>query len=113
LAPDMRGFGQTDTPSDLSGYSLKSLTTDLAHLLDSLNIPKAVFCGHDHGGSIVRALPKLCPSPPLPPCAPVFPLTVPGMENVPASSLEGSRRSLGVHSLHSPSPLLFVYPRNR
>jgi len=53
IVPDMRGFGQTDTPKDLKGYSLKSLSTDLVALLDHCSIPRVILIGHDHGGSIV------------------------------------------------------------
>lgn len=50
----MKGFGQSSRPLEVEKYSLKSLATDLILLLDHLKIPKAVFCGHDHGGSVVR-----------------------------------------------------------
>uniref|UniRef100_K3XCE8 AB hydrolase-1 domain-containing protein n=1 Tax=Globisporangium ultimum (strain ATCC 200006 / CBS 805.95 / DAOM BR144) TaxID=431595 RepID=K3XCE8_GLOUD len=52
IAPDLRGFGRSSTPKDVSKYGGKNITSDLARLLDILEIPKAVFIGHDWGGSI-------------------------------------------------------------
>lgn len=53
IVPDMKGFGQSSAPLEVEKYSLKSLATDLVELLDHLKIERAIFCGHDHGGSIV------------------------------------------------------------
>lgn len=53
IAPDLRGFGRSSCPKERSGYGSKQITSDLAHLLDALNLPRAVFIGHDWGGAIV------------------------------------------------------------
>jgi len=53
IAPSLRGFGETEAPESTTSYGLDSITTDLAKLLDHLNIAKALFVGHDHGGSVV------------------------------------------------------------
>jgi len=47
VVPDQRGFGQTDAPPDVATYGYKTLTADMAALLDHLNVRKAVFIGHD------------------------------------------------------------------
>ncbi|OWZ09132.1 hypothetical protein PHMEG_00018208 [Phytophthora megakarya] len=47
IAPDMRGFGRSSAPTTVEGYGTKKVTGDLAGLLDFLNIPRAVFVGHD------------------------------------------------------------------
>jgi soluble epoxide hydrolase/lipid-phosphate phosphatase len=52
IAPDMRGYGGTDAPADPAQYTMKTLTADMAGLLDALGIEKAVFVGHDWGGAV-------------------------------------------------------------
>jgi soluble epoxide hydrolase/lipid-phosphate phosphatase len=53
IAPDMRGYGGTDAPADPAQYTMKTLTADMAGLLDALGIEKAVFVGHDWGGAVI------------------------------------------------------------
>jgi 3-oxoadipate enol-lactonase len=50
IAPDLRGMGQSDAP-DL-GYSMNIYATDLAGLLDALDIENVVLCGLSMGGYI-------------------------------------------------------------
>jgi epoxide hydrolase A/B len=52
LAPDQRGFGSSDAPADPDGYRLRSLVADVTGLLDALEIDRAVWIGHDWGGSV-------------------------------------------------------------
>lgn len=61
IAIDLKGFGQSDAPLDKALYDIRHLTDDLVHLLDALNIQKAVFCGHDWGGAIVWPMAQLHP----------------------------------------------------
>ena len=42
----MLGYGQTDKPSAIADYTLKKLADDLAALLDTLGISKAVRIIH-------------------------------------------------------------------
>ncbi|KZP02835.1 alpha beta-hydrolase [Athelia psychrophila] len=49
IVPDMLGYGRSDTPNDVQEYSTKSLSNDLAALLDHLGLQKAVIIGHDWG----------------------------------------------------------------
>jgi soluble epoxide hydrolase/lipid-phosphate phosphatase len=53
IAPDMRGYGGTDAPADHTQYTQKIFCADMAGLLDALGIQKAVFVGHDWGGSVI------------------------------------------------------------
>ncbi|TYZ65269.1 hypothetical protein PybrP1_002516 [[Pythium] brassicae (nom. inval.)] len=53
IAPDLRGFGRSSVPQETAAYGSKNITSDLAKLLDILNLPRAVFVGHDWGGSII------------------------------------------------------------
>jgi soluble epoxide hydrolase / lipid-phosphate phosphatase len=50
IAPDMRGYGQTDAPSDPREYRTSVICADIAGLLDALGLEKAVIVGHDWGG---------------------------------------------------------------
>jgi len=59
LAPDQRGYGDSDRPEDVAAYDMKHLTGDLVGLLDALRIERAVFVGHDWGGLIVWMMPLL------------------------------------------------------
>lgn len=62
IAPDQRGYGFTDRPHAIESYDIRNLTADLVGLLDHLHIEKAVFVGHDWGGSVVWAMPLLHPA---------------------------------------------------
>ncbi|TYZ61879.1 hypothetical protein PybrP1_011556, partial [[Pythium] brassicae (nom. inval.)] len=53
IAPDLRGFGRSSVPQETEAYGYKNITSDLAKLLDILNLPRAVFVGHDWGGGMV------------------------------------------------------------
>jgi len=59
IAPDLRGMGLSDAP-DL-GYSMTTYTDDLAALLDTLGIDKAVLCGLSMGGYIALAFARRWP----------------------------------------------------
>jgi pimeloyl-ACP methyl ester carboxylesterase len=61
IAPDQRGYGQTEKPLVVEEYDITNLTDDLAGMLDALRLPKAVFCGHDWGGHVVWEMALLHP----------------------------------------------------
>jgi soluble epoxide hydrolase/lipid-phosphate phosphatase len=50
IAPDMRGYGETDRPTDSTTYRTSVICADIAGLLDALDLEKAVIVGHDWGG---------------------------------------------------------------
>jgi pimeloyl-ACP methyl ester carboxylesterase len=52
VAPDMRGYGQTDRPDAIDQYTLFHLTGDIVGLLDALSAEKAVIAGHDWGAPV-------------------------------------------------------------
>lgn len=62
LAPDQRGYGQTQGPTEVEAYDLDHLTCDLEGLLDHCGIKKAIFVGHDWGGFVVWAMAMRYPS---------------------------------------------------
>jgi len=53
IAPDLRGYGETDKPAELEAYDIHHLVGDMVGLLDALRLQKAVIVGHDWGGVIV------------------------------------------------------------
>lgn len=61
VAPDLRGFGDTDAPADLRSYSILHIVGDLVALLDSLAQDKVFVVGHDWGASVAWALCMLRP----------------------------------------------------
>lgn len=52
VAPDMRGYGQTDCPEPIEAYTLLHLVGDMVGLLDALGAPTAVIAGHDWGAPV-------------------------------------------------------------
>ena len=52
VAPDMRGYGQTDKPEAIEQYTLLHLVGDIVGLLDALKAPTAVIAGHDWGAPV-------------------------------------------------------------
>lgn len=61
IAPDQRGFGLTEIPEDSMDYDVGIFCEDLIGILDAKGIDKAVFVGHDWGGAVVWAMPRLHP----------------------------------------------------
>jgi pimeloyl-ACP methyl ester carboxylesterase len=52
VAPDQRGYGDTDRPEAIDQYTLFHLVGDLVGLLDALGAPTAVVAGHDWGAPV-------------------------------------------------------------
>jgi len=52
VAPDQRGYGQTDRPEAIDQYTLLHLVGDIVGLLDALKAPTAVIVGHDWGAPV-------------------------------------------------------------
>jgi len=52
VAPDMRGYGQTDRPAEIDKYTLLHLVGDMVGLLDALEAPTAAIAGHDWGAPV-------------------------------------------------------------
>jgi len=52
VAPDMRGYGQTQRPEEIDQYTLLHLVGDMVGLLDALNADTAVIVGHDWGAPV-------------------------------------------------------------
>ncbi|HVQ74130.1 MAG TPA: alpha/beta hydrolase [Candidatus Binatia bacterium] len=52
VAPDMRGYGQTDRPEAIDQYTLLHLVGDMVGVLDALGAESAVIAGHDWGAPV-------------------------------------------------------------
>jgi pimeloyl-ACP methyl ester carboxylesterase len=61
VAPDLRGYGDTDAPTEIAAYSMRNLTGDVIGLLDAAGVEKAVLVGHDWGANIAWACAELYP----------------------------------------------------
>ncbi|KAJ7972984.1 Epoxide hydrolase 2 [Quillaja saponaria] len=49
IAPDLRGFGDTDAPPSPASYTALNIVGDLVGLLDTLGIDQIFLVGHDWG----------------------------------------------------------------
>ncbi len=56
IAPDLRGFGDTDAPEGVAEYAFPKLLGDVIGLIGALGETSAHIVGHDWGGSIAWAL---------------------------------------------------------
>lgn len=52
IAPDLRGYGDTDAPPDVASYSVFHIVGDLIGLLDALALSEAFVVGHDWGAFV-------------------------------------------------------------
>jgi pimeloyl-ACP methyl ester carboxylesterase len=52
VAPDMRGYGQTDRPEAIDQYTLFHMAGDIVGLIDALGEKDAVIAGHDWGAPV-------------------------------------------------------------
>lgn len=52
VAPDQRGYGQTDKPAEIEKYTQLHIVGDAVGLLDALGEEQAVIAGHDWGAPV-------------------------------------------------------------
>jgi pimeloyl-ACP methyl ester carboxylesterase len=52
VAPDMRGYGNSDKPRGVAAYRMEKLTGDVAALIAALGRDRADVVGHDWGGQV-------------------------------------------------------------
>jgi len=52
IAPDQRGYGETDAPEPIEAYTQQQLVADIVGMLDALAIRQCVIIGHDWGGVV-------------------------------------------------------------
>src|ERR1700704_1066042 len=61
VAPDMRGYGNSDQPEAIDQYTIFHLVGDLVGVLDALKAPTAVIVGHDWGATVAWQAARLRP----------------------------------------------------
>jgi pimeloyl-ACP methyl ester carboxylesterase len=53
VAPDQRGYGQTECPQDVDAYDITHVVGDVVGLMKALDSPSAVLVGQDWGSPVV------------------------------------------------------------
>jgi epoxide hydrolase A/B len=91
LAPDMRGYGDSSAPAQVSAYDVLTLCEDLCGLLDSIGEQSAIFIGHDWGANVVWQLAAIHPDR----VRAVAGLSVPFVPRAPAPAIAILRSQLG------------------
>jgi pimeloyl-ACP methyl ester carboxylesterase len=62
VAPDMRGYGETDKPAAVDDYNINHVAGDLVGILDALGEETAILVGHDWGAIVAWTTVLLHPS---------------------------------------------------
>jgi pimeloyl-ACP methyl ester carboxylesterase len=62
VAPDLRGFGESDRPEGVDAYAVRHSVADVVAILDALEIERAHLVGHDWGAGVAWALAALVPA---------------------------------------------------
>ncbi|XP_058075981.1 uncharacterized protein LOC131224693 [Magnolia sinica] len=52
VAPDLRGYGDTDAPPSKDAYTIFHIVGDLIALIDALSLPQVFLVGHDWGALV-------------------------------------------------------------
>ncbi len=91
IAPDMRGYGGTDKPTNTLDYTIQKLIGDLHGLTTALNIDKAIFVGHDWGAMLVWQMALLAPEQ----MAGLIALNIPHIPRPPINPITYMRLKLG------------------
>jgi pimeloyl-ACP methyl ester carboxylesterase len=91
VAPDLRGYGQTDRPAEVEKYTQLHLVGDVIGLLDALGERQAVVVGHDWGAPVAWNTALFRPDR----VRGVVGLSVPFVPRGPASLLAAMRAVLG------------------
>src|SRR6185369_16246700 len=52
VAPDLRGYGESDKPGGVAAYALTELVADVAGLVAAFDARDAIIVAHDWGGGI-------------------------------------------------------------
>jgi pimeloyl-ACP methyl ester carboxylesterase len=61
IAPDQRGYGETESPVSIGAFSLRNLVADLTGMLDQLGIDRCTIVGHDWGGIVAWGAAMIAP----------------------------------------------------
>lgn len=61
IAPDLRGFGESDRPTAVEDYAMAKSIADMVAVLDAVGITRAHVVGHDWGAGLAWALAAFVP----------------------------------------------------
>lgn len=61
VAPDMRGYGETEKPVKVDAYRIEKIVKDIVELVHGLGYEKATIAGHDWGGIIAWSIAMMEP----------------------------------------------------
>lgn len=61
IAPDLRGFGDSDRPDDVGAYALRNSVGDVLGLADALGVGDFALAGHDWGAALGWAVTMFSP----------------------------------------------------
>jgi pimeloyl-ACP methyl ester carboxylesterase len=62
VAPDLRGFGESDRPDQVDAYRMRVLVADVTGILDALELGSVRLVGHDWGAALAWAVAAFAPS---------------------------------------------------
>lgn len=62
IAPDLRGFGDSDRPAEPSAYGIQTVLGDLTGLLDHLGVERVSVAAHDWGAAVGWAMATFLPT---------------------------------------------------
>jgi len=91
VAPDMRGYGRTDQPPEVTDYDMPRLVGDVAGILDHYGSEQAVVVGHDWGAAVVWGFAIAHPER----CSAVINLSVPYRPRGPRRPMEAIKELVG------------------
>jgi pimeloyl-ACP methyl ester carboxylesterase len=61
IAPDLRGYGDSDKPAEVEGYRLHLVAAEIGTLLGTLGVPRAHVVGHDWGAALAWIIAAFSP----------------------------------------------------
>jgi pimeloyl-ACP methyl ester carboxylesterase len=61
IAPDLRGFGESDRPEAVEAYALPAVLGDVVGILDALGVERVRVVGHDWGAAVAWGMAALAP----------------------------------------------------
>jgi pimeloyl-ACP methyl ester carboxylesterase len=62
IAPDLRGFGESERPEGVEEYAIARSVADMVVVLDALGVERAHVVGHDWGAGLAWALAAYVPA---------------------------------------------------
>jgi pimeloyl-ACP methyl ester carboxylesterase len=62
IAPDLRGFGESERPEGVEEYAIARSVADMVAVLDALGVERAHVVGHDWGAGLAWALAAYAPA---------------------------------------------------